>query len=808
MLRCIFFTGWFCVLAATFVGCAPITSSGEDSNSGIVSLSGTWFRFPSGAPPPNLLAAELENGTPVSLPSVVAEFIEDPAGEWQCFCRALPADFAERVRGGEAVAWHPGHASDVSRFYVNNVFIHGIGQAPPKYEAGHMRTRILPIPHTALRPGGGDVLCIALWSAGGFRAGVRKPGMEIGPLPAIYNEHASRRSLTLILLSVYLITGAYHLYLFLTGRRVRYDLYFGLLCVLVSLYFFLASPAFRDVFAGPWAVERLKLEFLFLTCLPPLVLAFIEQYLTGKHPPLLRWFLFAALLPVPPILIGGVQTVHYTLYGIHVIMLSTFAYASVRIVYEAWGGHRDARILLAGAAVLLGAVIHDVLVSHLLLPTPPIAQIAFAFLLPAVAVLLARRVHIIYRDVEAMNRSLEQRVRERTMDLEHEKLRAEASSRAKSRFLAAMSHEIRTPLQAMLGAAELIIASGEESEDRRGYAGMLERAGRSLSVLIEDTLDLARIEADRIVPAERVYDLREVLRSPAEMLSLKARNKGIALRVSIDGDLPRYALGDPGRISQILINLLGNAVKFTDAGYVAYSCSLRGQAGAEQKLLVEVEDTGPGIPGDKIENIFEAFEQADEFLARRHEGAGLGLAISRRLAELMQGSLSAESEVGRGSVFRLELPLRPAVASEAELPASPPEASSTGNDDPTSRILIAEDNEDIRMLLEVFLRDSPWTADFAVHGCEALLKMKATSYQLIILDVQMPVMDGLRTTRIFRRWERRVFRGSRALPIIALTAHAMETERDEILAAGFDSLLPKPVTRRAFLDAIRSALEG
>ena len=607
------------------------------------------------------------------------------------------------------------------------------------------------------------------------------------------------------MLGIYVIIGLYHLFLFLRGSQVYYDLYFGLLCLAVTAYFFLAAPAFREFFSGSHAVLRLRVEFATLSILSPLALLFIEQLLRGRNPPLVRWLLVSIALPWPLIAFGRVQIIHYSLFLIHATMPITLLYLLYRILRETLGGNRDARLLLLGTFLFLCAVLHDVLLAHQILKTPPIASAAFAVLLPSFAALLANRVIRTQRALRDLNRHLEERVSERTADLDQARTRAEEANRAKSRFLAAMSHEIRTPLQAMLGAADLLVTT-DEQDARKNLGRMLQQAGGSLSTLIEDTLDLARIEADRVQLNPAPFDLHETIQTTANILRIKAQQKKLELRVDIQAEVPVRVFGDAGRLSQILLNLTGNAVKFTETGGVDLRARLI-ETWPETKICIEVQDSGPGIALKDQARIFEAFEQAPDFISRSQSGAGLGLAISTQLAELMRGEITLESEPGAGSCFRLTLPVIPLAAATDDSQESAPELDAVPAS-ATPRILIAEDNPDIRQLLALYVRYENWRVDFAENGREAIERIKEieseSPYDLIVLDIQMPKLDGRTTARILRRWERR--RRAPRRKILAFTAHAMQQEREAILAAGCDALIVKPIIKADFLNAVHETL--
>ena len=366
--------------------------------------------------------------------------------------------------------------------------------------------------------------------------------------------------------------------------------------------------------------------------------------------------------------------------------------------------------------------------------------------------------------------------------IENQRLRisAEAASKAKSQFLATVSHEIRTPMNGIIGAAELLVARDMPDEPRR-LAAMLLRSGRNLLGTLNDVLDFSRIEAGELYITAQPFDLPVVVRDVAELFHAFATTKGLTLETEVAPDVPPCLVGDAARIRQVLSNLVGNAGKFTDTGFVALRASVDRSADHVATLVFEVEDSGVGIPAEARERIFDAFAQADSSVVRRFDGSGLGLAISRRLALLMGGSLEFANRHQGGSCFRFAIPLIEAPAIEVAEPTARPAAAPCEAQTqalPALHVLVTEDNAVNAMVVEAQLQSLGCTCDVAVDG-EA----------------------GYDATRTWREREARDL--ATHLPIIALTANALSSNVEQAREAGMDDFLTKPCA----LDDLRSALK-
>lgn len=441
----------------------------------------------------------------------------------------------------------------------------------------------------------------------------------------------------------------------------------------------------------------------------------------------------------------------------------------------------------------------------LLLIDPPSWQLWIIYTLVIVAAAIAVYVIIKKRmsDAAVDQRLLREKVREKIREVELEKERAEQSERVKEQFLANMSHEIRTPLNAILGMTRLLLDKDPRT-DQLKYLNSIKHASDNLLIIINDILDLSKIEAGKVSFERIVFDVRKELEAVLDTIKVNADEKGLELKLDIDPNMPYGIAGDPYRLNQILLNLAGNAIKFTEKGSVTISAKLIERNKDAARIQFAVIDTGIGIAQDKLDYIFDMFTQETSSTTRKFGGTGLGLAICKKLVELQGGDIEVNSTVGSGSVFRFFLPY--VVVEETAI-----QTDATGNDQKPKRqlhdlrILLAEDNEFNQMVAVDTLESTiPGVqVDIARNGREAVDKVNAQRYDLVLMDIQMPEMDGHEATRTIRA---STDANVNSVPIIAMTASVIKAEVDKCFESGMNEFVGKPFNVEELLDKIAKTI--
>ncbi len=695
--------------------------------------------------------------------------------------------------------------------YVNGRLIGQFGELPPRVEYKPPQRVVFSIPDDALKAGSKFVVAIRMWRnpeygpvATSF-VDIRPPMLIIGfmsPLQFRVDSLTQQEELAelskLVAAIVFFLVGLYHLQLFQRRPQQREYLWFGLLTLGATANIFFLS-IWAGKFLTPLVAFSIGRAAIHLTFIPWIMFSWVMfEWKPNRWVQGYLWFqgVLAALTLLSPRLMG-VEVGNWPVYTL-IPLLYVWLYLIPR---EALRGNQEAQTICLGLLCLAAARIYQLLGVLELVPFQNLVHWGFGALIISMSVSLSNRFSRVHQELDLLNQELETKVNQRTAELaetldrvqvsEQQALQAQQvaleANRAKSIFLANMSHELRTPLNAILGFVQLMRRRERIDPENRKTLDIISRSGEHLLALINDVLSISKIEAGQITLNEKSFDLARLLGEIEDIFRMRAEAKGIELVVEHQTLLPAYVFGDEGKLRQVLINLLNNALKFTEEG------SVRLTVGWEQnRALIEVADTGFGIATEELPKLFEAFSQTESGL-RAKEGTGLGLAISRNFIRLMHGEIEVSSELGKGTTFRCTLSL-PKTETPAEAQLRPSLVVGLAADQPGYRILVVDDVAENRLLLSTLMNQVGFQVRDAANGQQAIHIWKDWHPNLIWMDIRMPVLGGVEATKEIRRLEasRQSEPTASRTVIIALTASAFEQDKEKILVAGCDDFITKP----------------
>ncbi len=690
--------------------------------------------------------------------------------------------------------------------------------------------------------------------------GIVRGPIEIGGHDTLLRRYARWDLDRLLLAAVFICAGLYHLYLYSWRPQLKIYLWFGLFSLAFSSYSLLISQ-WRFVLSDDYA-ELKRWEFIAAFLLVYMSMRFVWLLLESSlHWPM-ELYLSTHLLAVAVCVLTPSLHHHLKvlLWWLPWAILGVI-WMSYRVVRAWWAGHPDGKAIGLGFSITVVTFIHDLFLAQGWITGAALSTYGFAAFAATMAISLAGRFNRVHRELDHLRRGLEERVRERTLELEEARDAAEHASLTKSRFLAHMSHEIRTPMNGVLGVMDLLARTPLQPFQQR-YLNLIRSSAEMLLRVINDVLDLSRIESGRVSILEEAFDLHRLCDELAGLARLEAESKGLELRLRIDPRVPRWVEGDPARLRQVLGNLISNAVKFTEQGSVELAlaplemirmsrraaapapddpagsaatgsdasngstdsvapgpihppaetastswfvkASPRSSGGGEEPsrpgtwIRFRIDDTGMGMDEQTLARLFQPFEQGDSSTQRRFGGTGLGLVIAQRVVESAGGWITVKSTLGEGSTFFVDLPL-----SAVTEPAQPTDAD-TLSLRRGARILLVEDDPVNRLVAASNLENLGAEVTEAEDGESALELLASKSFDLVFMDCQLPGVDGYEATR---RWRNLEGPGQR-LPIFALTAHAVDGERERCFAAGMDDFLTKPLRLEDLQRVLSPWLEG
>ena len=690
-----------------------------------------------------------------------------------------------------------GKINSAYQLYVGGRLLGGVGALPPQPRADYDRHRVYPIPEDAVDPQGQLHIALRIWRSPdfAFAIGPAEGPFFVGPYGDLVRREDRSELLPLLLACLYLILGVAYLELYRRQPKLHGYFWFALLAIVFGLFGLLRT---QWKYVGP-PVDFLLLKDLEHGLAYVMVASFIQVLTAVLQRPLgfleraIQAFSIAGLLAV--VIVPGIWLNLRLMPFWQASVAITILLTAYLIFVELKQGNPEARVLFVGIFAFGVAFFHDVAVDKALLTGGRWNAIAFAFFVLSLAWALAGRIGRLHREVEELRSSQQSAAR---------------ANQAKTEFLANMSHEIRTPMTGILGATELLLKD-DLSAAHLEKMGIIRSSAESLLAIIDDILDFSKVESGFLELEEADFPLRPTVSGIIELLSHRAQAQGLELRLDYSPNLPPHLCGDALRLRQVLLNLVANGLKFTEQGFVELKVDHAGRAEGKLRIRFSVRDSGIGMSPQVVGQLFRPFTQADSSTTRRFGGTGLGLAISQRIVQLMGGSIEVTSQEGEGSTFQFVGLFAAAKMRRVALPTprhgappTSPQTTAKAKRDTPRHILVAEDNPVTRILIEHQLRDLGYTITCAGDGFEVLAALDEGTFDAILMDCQMPQLDGYETTRRIRQREI----GSQHVPVIAVTAHALEGERRKCLEAGMDDYLSKPFTQEQLAAALEHWTEA